>query len=275
MNLEEAMDNSNLSEELNNQIRKCVWEYINKKDFEFYKKLASEKVNFAIADLLKKVLQPTPNSAVVITTNYDRIVEYAADIVEATIVTGFEGSLIRKVAFPNDAVHNARIRVRERTVRIWKVHGSLDWFSNATGSIVSYPMTSAIPEGYTPLIIPPGKNKFFSTHNEPFRDVIFQADNAFSRAGSFVCIGYGFNDEHIQPKLIEQIKAGKPIVVLCREATEACKRYVISDDVKKYAIIEYCGSGKTAVTCSVNDGKPEEFDIEFWDLSNFLKTVWG
>jgi hypothetical protein len=275
MNLEEAMDKNSLSEELNNHIRKFVWKYINNKDFEFYKKLTSEKVDFAIVDLLKKILQPTPNSAVVITTNYDRLVEYAADIVEATIVTGFEGSLIRKVAFPTDAVHNARIRARERTIRIWKVHGSLDWFANTSGNIISYPMTSTIPLGHTPLIIPPGKNKFVSTHNEPFRDIISHADNAFLRAGSFICIGYGFNDEHIQPKLIEQIKSGKPIVVLCREATEACKRNIVSDDVKKYAIIECCRSGKTAVTCSLNGGKTEEFDTEFWDLPNFLKTVWG
>jgi hypothetical protein len=173
--------------------------------------------------------------------------------------------------FPSDKVRNTRIHTRERTVQIWKVHGSLDWFEDSTGGIVSYPMTSVIPAEHKPLIIPPGKDKYSSTHNEPFRDVITKADNAFVRAGSFICIGYGFNDEHIQPKLIEQIKADKPIVVLCYEATDSCKRNVISSDVKKYAVIERREGGKTAVTCSANSGITEEYDTEFWELPNFIK----
>jgi len=275
MGLEEAIDHSNLPNDLNDQVRKFVWNYINLHDIQLFHKLTACKADFALAELLRKVLTPTPNFATVITTNYDRVAEYAADIIGATIVTGFEGSLIRKMEFPNVKVRNARIRVRERTVQILKVHGSLDWFKNTYGDIVSYPLTLDIPMGHNPLIIPPGKDKYSATHNDPFRGIMFQADDAFTRAGSFICIGYGFNDEHIQPRLIEQIQSGKPIVALCHKATDACKQYVISDNVKKYAVIEYRDGGKTAVTSSATSGKTEEYDADFWELPNFMKTVWG
>jgi hypothetical protein len=275
MGLEEAMDNSELPVDLSDNVRKFVWNFINQKDTAFFHRLTKGRTEFALADLFQKVLKPTPNSATVITTNYDRVAEYAADIVGATAITGFEGSLIRKVELPKSKTRNARIRARERTVQIWKVHGSLDWFEDSTGGVVSFPMTPGIPTGYKPLIIPPGKDKYSSTHNEPYRSVIYQADDAFSQAGSFICIGYGFNDEHIQPKLIEQIHAGKPIVVLCYEATDACRQKVVSSDVKKYAVLEHRDGGKTAVTCSSGGGKTEEYDADFWGLPKFMKTVWG
>lgn len=62
------------------------------------------------------------------------------------------------------------------------------------------------PTGYTPLIVPPGKEKYSTTHEEPYRTIIEEADKEFKRAGSFLCIGYGFNDSHIQPKLISANK---------------------------------------------------------------------
>jgi hypothetical protein len=275
MNLEDALDNSMLSETSGNLIREFVWNSVNKKDLEFFCRINNGSNEFALVNLLRKVLQPTPNEVTVITTNYDRLVEYATDIIGATAISGFEGTLIRKPEFPTAKAIQERIRVRERKVNIWKVHGSLDWFKTETGNIVSYPLSDVIPSRHTPLIIPPGKDKYSSTHSEPYRDVIAQADNSFTRSGSYICVGYGFNDEHIQPKLITQIKQGKPIVVLCQYATEACKQFVISDEVKKYAVLEQGAHGKTRVTSSLNGGIPITFDNEFWQLSDFIKTIWG
>ena len=101
--------------------------------------------------------------------------------------------------------------------------------------IVSFPLQEQIPLGFTPLIVPPGKEKYSTTHDEPYRSIIEEADKEFKKAGSFLCIGYGFKDSHIQPKLISQIKCGgKPIVVITKEATAECLRLVADTNVKKY-----------------------------------------
>ena len=272
MNLEEAIDKTPLSDTSIDILRRIIWEYINNQDLAFFKKLSQDQSNFALADLLRIIIQPASNTATVITTNYDRLAEYAADIIGATTITGFEGNLIREIEFPNPALQRRRIQRRERVVNIWKVHGSLDWFSKDNGSIVSFPLSIGIPPNHNPLIIPPCKGKYSLTHEEPYRDVIAQADIAFSKAGSFLCIGYGFNDDHIQPKLIREIKNGKPVVVLCHKSTEACKQNIISADVKKFVIMEYSSDGKTLV--SGNDYY-EIYDGEFWKLPDFIKTIWG
>jgi hypothetical protein len=271
MNLEEAIDATSLSDVSFDKLRRIVWQYINERDLAYLQELSQEKSNYALADLLKIVIQPAPNNATIVTTNYDRLAEYAVDLIGATAVTGFEGRLIRTPEFPTANVQKKRIRARERIVNIWKVHGSLDWFLNENGKIVSYPLSVEIPAKHSPLIIAPGKGKYNFTHNEPYRDAIAQADTAFSKAGSFLCIGYGFNDGHIQPKLIEQIRSGKPIVVICHTATEACKQNVVSVNVKKFLIIEYSTDKKTSVT---GNGYNEIYDGDFWRLPDFIKTIW-
>ena len=210
------------------------------------------------------------DKAVVVTTNYDRLSDYAADGIGASSVTGFEGSYIRKLELPTNFAATKRVRVRERIVDIWKVHGSLDWFVDAKGEVFSFPLSQEIPVGFSPLIVPPGKDKYSSTHNEPYRSIISEADKAFTAAGAYLCIGYGFNDEHIQPKLLAQIASGKPIVILVRTITDACKQHIISAGIRKYLIFERSDDSHTKV---YGNGWSEIYDGQFWCLDEFLK-VW-
>jgi hypothetical protein len=272
MNLEEAVDKSNLSEEGKQFLRKIVWECVNNADLKFFEELISKTSNFPLAELFRKIIRPTPNRVNVITTNYDRLAEYAADYIDATATTGFEGCFLQKPDFPTESLRNRSINARERVISIWKVHGSLDWFTNGQQAPVSYPHTRDIPSAHIPLIIPPGKDKNSATHAEPFRDIITQADNAFKSADAFLCIGYGFNDEHIQPKLISQIRSGKPIVILAKQATDSCKRNVIQSAVAKRIIVEEAGDGKTKA--NVND-TDLEFGGDLWNLETFIQQTWG
>lgn len=64
-----------------------TWETINRHDTEFFdtNQLSPPK---EFVELLNKVIAPAPNKAVVVTTNYDRLPEYAADGIDATSITG-------------------------------------------------------------------------------------------------------------------------------------------------------------------------------------------
>lgn len=267
--LENALDASTLKEETQNRIREIVWDCVNKSDLDFFENREPLE-HFAIAKLFSKAIQPTPNKISVVTTNYDRIAEYAADIIDASIVTGFEGSLIRKVALPSRNTSMKRIRARERTIEIWKVHGSLDWFISDEKQVVSFPLSSKIPKQHTPAIVPPGKDKYSTTHYEPFRTIIGCADEAFLRAGSYLCIGYGFNDEHIQPKLLNEITKGKPIVVLTKKMSESCRKHLIAAGASKFMVLESNENGKTVIH---GNGWREIYDGNLWSVDEFLK-IW-
>lgn len=267
--LEGAIDSVTLLPETLKEIRRVVWETVNENDLSYFD---SNSVNppKALIDLIRKVLAPTPNKAVIVTTNYDRLAEYSADGVGATTITGFEGALIKKLELPSTSLRTRRTRARERVVDIWKVHGSLDWFIAPDGTVVSFPLTRVIPDTFQPLIIPPGKEKYSSTHDEPYRTIIAEADNAFVQAGAYLCVGYGFNDEHIQPKLLAQISKGKPIVVLARTITSACRKHIVDAGIKKYLIFECADATHTKV---YGNGWEEIYEGQYWLLDDFLK-IW-
>lgn len=267
--LELAIDSVDLKQETLDNIRIVVWKAVGEKDWEYFHNNPASAPK-TMVKLLEKVIAPTPNMATVVTTNYDRLPEYAADLIGATTVTGFEGELIRKFELPTSVVKAKRTRARERIVDIWKVHGSLDWFVNESNQVVSFPLSKEIPCGFRPLIVPPGKDKYSSTHEEPYRTIISKADNAFVEAGAYLCVGYGFNDEHIQPKLLAQIKKGKPIVVLARTMTDACKRHIIEAGISKYLVFEQADDSHTKV---YGNGWNEIYDGQYWSLDKFLE-IW-
>lgn len=267
--LEKAIDSVSLNDATVKAIRTTTWESVNDGDLNYLKSNAFSPPE-ALMKLFEKVIAPTPNKAVVVTTNYDRLPDYAADGIGASSITGFEGTYIKKLELPSSSVTTKRVRGRERIVEIWKVHGSLDWFTDAKGEIFSFPLSQEIPDGFSPMIVPPGKAKYSSTHNEPYRSIISEADKAFTTAGAFICIGYGFNDEHIQPKLLAQIAGGKPIVILVRTMTDSCKRHIIEAGIKKYLIFERTDDSHTNV---YGNGWSETYDGQYWCLDEFLK-VW-
>lgn len=267
--LEKAIDSVSLNEATINAIRTITWENVNRCDLNYLESNAFSSPE-SLVKLFEKVIAPTPNKAVVVTTNYDRLPDYAADGIGASSITGFEGTYIKKLELPNSSVTTKRVRGRERIVEIWKVHGSLDWFTDAKGEIFSFPLSQEKPAGFSPLIVPPGKDKYSSTHNEPYRSIISEADKAFTTAGAYLCVGYGFNDEHIQPKLLAQIANGKPIVVLVRTMTDACKHHIIGAGIRKYLIFERSDDSHTKV---YGNGWSEIYDGQFWCLDEFLK-VW-
>ena len=268
--LETAIEiTSELSSESKNLIREIIWNTVNEKDKAFfYQQLQTGFLDFPLTRLIKKLTEPAPYNANIVTTNYDRLAEYAVDIAKATAVTGFEGLYHRCVELSAKTT-KARIRARERTVSIWKVHGSLDWFQSLSGDAVSFPLQNAIPQNFTPLIVPPGNEKYLSTHNEPYRTILTQSDAAIVNAQAYLTIGYGFNDTHIQPKIITEIKNGKPIVVLAKQATDACKNLFAQNNIKKYIIIEE-DSQKTKVNIN---GQENVYDGSFWNLKDFME-VW-
>lgn len=249
-------------------IRKIVWQKVNNSNNAFFMKaISTDFADFSLISLLQKILAPSPNKADIITTNYDKLAEYAADWIGASVITGYEGTYYRKMEIPSQHLTSKRIKARERLVSIWKVHGSLDWFLSPSGKQCALPECITFPNEYIPNIVPPGNDKFQTTHQDPYRTIMTQADNAIVNAQCYLAIGYGFNDEHIQPKIIEEIKKGKPIVVITKKATDACKNVLAQSDVQKYMIIEE-DNNQTLVT---SKDWYATYDEKFWSLDGFIK----
>lgn len=236
--------------------------------------LIADRRHLPLSRLYKHLFTSTHKTLHVVTPNYDRLAEYAADAVEFAVFTGFNHGHLQLRAKEADArlVTNGQ---QVRTVKVWKVHGSLDWFHDAADRIIALPQMEHTPAGFAPLMITPGVEKYRLAHGEPFRTIFTCSDTALEGARSYLCVGYGFNDEHLQTKLVERCDTDSvPLVVVTQGLTDMAKAFLKGGKCRRYLAIEAADPGSRFYTHEHPDG----FDVphwEAWQLSAFLDMTIG
>jgi SIR2-like domain len=227
---------------------------------------------FPVSKLFQRLFQSSNTTINIVTTNYDRVAEYASDTAGLSHSTGFVPGYIQ-AREGTDRVTVYRGAKAARTVRIWKVHGSLDWFERRDGTTVSAPLFEVPPASLTPLIVSPGVSKFQRTHDEPFRSAIQGADRALEHAEGYVCVGFGFRDTHMEPKLVERCRqTNVPITVLARVLTDEAKVFLKLKAGTSYLAFEETTDGTRAYTHEHPSGIEIPYK-DFWSLNGFLTLV--
>ncbi|MFC5423757.1 SIR2 family protein [Bosea eneae] len=225
--------------------------------------------------LLKHLLKPSTGIPVV-TTNYDRLVEIAAEEAglgaDTLFVGGFAGALnetessmsfCREVSLQGKIV---RTRYQDRAV-ILKPHGSLDWYHRA-GKPVRYAGDLDIPR----LIITPGLNKFRNGYESPFDRHRERANGAIDRATRFLIIGYGFNDDHLETHLTPRIASGTSTLLLTFELSE--NAIALAREHGNVIAIERAIVGSTEGSRVFWNRTLHEIpDKNLWDLGTFISEV--
>ncbi len=123
--LEEALKDKNLPDTLLTKIVALTWQCVNCKDKSLLDVAASNGNKFPLGRLLLRMFNSTHSKIHVVTTNYDRVTEYACNSVGILFQTGFTPGYVQKWESTGQVgfIHN---RKASRVVKIWKVHGSLD-----------------------------------------------------------------------------------------------------------------------------------------------------
>lgn len=270
--LEEALQKTAAPNSLVQKIVNLTWSNIASDDLSVLTRATIGAERFPLSDMYRGLFRSANRTIDVVTPNYDRIAEYAADTANFIHSTGFVPGIIRQREGA-DAVCVYRGNDVARTVRIWKVHGSLDWFINEASMVVSLPLTASLPDGHLPSIVTPGVSKYERTHDEPFRSTIQGADAALGAASAFLCIGYGFRDTHIEPKLVERCRQRSvPIVILARTLTDDARRFLARNAGSSYLALEKHDSGTRAFCAEAPEGVVLQ-GIDIWSFPSFNNLV--
>ena len=260
-------------------IANVIWQKIAKADWQAMLTIAKGEMDETpLARLLNILAQRASGSVDVVTTNYDRIAESAAERARLKHYTGFTYGHFRR---PDE---DARREYPDKAVRVWKVHGSLDWFilpsESRPGEVVAFPTRDQLPkkEQWVPAIVLPGKSKYELTHREPFRTILRGADDAIARAKSVLCIGFGFRDMHILPELRKQCeKRDMTIVILTKHLTDDGKKFLKHCRCDSGLVLTQDGNSQN--TCMVSGKKlgSQRPDIiekrDLWRLSSFMQLI--
>ncbi|WP_321418289.1 SIR2 family protein [uncultured Desulfobacter sp.] len=264
--LENALQRVQLPPSISKLIVEETWKLLNPEDLKvFYDSLYNRNL-FPLGKLLSHMFQSTVKEIDIITTNYDRLAEYACEQEQIHHYTGFSHGYIRTEIAKNVISTN-------RQVNIWKVHGSLDWFRNDQNILLGLPNTMEIQTSLTPEIVTPGIEKYKRTHTEPFRTILNESDRSIDNAKSYLCIGFGFNDVHIQEKLVNKcVNNSARLLIITHTLTDGAKDLLFVKGCKEYLAFESNGAN-TKVYSSRLKNPVELIGENYWSLAGLLNLI--
>lgn len=207
------------------------------------------------------------------TTNYDRIVEFGAELAGIRLIDRFVGTvnpIFRSSRLEIDMHYNppgirGEPRYLEGVVHFAKLHGSLDWvYQNGNVRRISVPFGAETLESYLTLLdgsvpnaqslmIYPNASKDRETSEYPYVELFRDLAAAICRPNSTIVLyGYGFSDEHINRVIKDMLTIPSSHLVVISYSDEGDRIQKFFDDVKRPAQItlligEHFGDLKTLV----------------------------
>jgi hypothetical protein len=139
----------------------------------------------------------------VFTTNYDLLLEEALEANRVPYFDGFVGSF--KTFFDLQAIEEDLLPAR--WARVWKIHGSLNWFEDDHGTVHRGRIEGAR------RVIYPSHLKYDESRRMPYLAMLDRL-HAFLRQSAAVLIvcGHSFNDMHLNEVMVQGLQ-GNPTAV--------------------------------------------------------------
>lgn len=144
------------------------------------------------------------------TTNYDLLMEQALEDLEVPYFDGFVGA--KRSFFDLRALEDNLIP--KHWSRLWKIHGSINWYQEKIVGQKKVYRSSEIKEDASHLIYP-SHLKYEESRKMPYLALIDQLNRFIRRKSSLLILsGYSFNDGHLNDTIVNALKANPTAMVL-------------------------------------------------------------
>lgn len=270
--LEEALHNTRPSSYIEECIRQVTARYVGDADKKIFEDIVRKRKALRFSEYLKH-FTIRDQGLTVITTNYDRLIEYACESSGIMVDTLFVGKYLARFN-PEQSKYVSCIGVQKRNnktslkyapkVTVLKPHGCLNWhlLDGIPYSVARYSVDDS-------LIITPGLNKYREGYSDPFDTHRSKANSEIDKAQRYIIIGYGFGDDHLETHLIKQLSSGKPALLLTHSLSPKAEKIV--RECKNVTAICHANSTDTKVI----DARGETIlsGMNLWDLREMLQEV--
>ena len=161
----------------------------------------------------------TPSKLTIVTTNYDTLIEDAADSIEYTVMDGFsfshrpyfnsdmfEWNLVKDIA----NIKTRELEYKKNIINLLKLHGSLTWERDTKGI-----RRKEKADVVNPIMIFPSSNKYMQSYQEPYFELFTKFQELLKRSNTLlITTGFSFADNHISQMIIQAILHNKSLAVL-------------------------------------------------------------
>lgn len=161
----------------------------------------------------------TPSKLTIVTTNYDTLIEDAADSIEYTVMDGF--SFSHRPYFSSDMfewnlvkdIENIKTReleYKKNIINLLKLHGSLTWERDSKGI-----RRKEKADVSNPIMIFPSSNKYMQSYQEPYFELFTKFQELLKRSNTLlITTGFSFADNHISQMIVQAILHNKSLSTL-------------------------------------------------------------
>ena len=276
--------------ELLNEIITITGEFIAEIDRKYAYDIANDLVRWPAIGVIKKIYDALPESTPalhILTPNYDMLFEYMCEREGILYTNGFIGGITKTVNWEaiSLAILQKKMVVNGKRVRetyspkkhciLYKVHGSLNYFFHHDVIIENNSWSWFPPEFAERVLITPGLAKYQSLQRYR-QELIQKPDIAIENASSFLFLGYGFNDSHLEEyikrKLVNQSSPG---LIVTRDSNSRIEN-IVNNSSNVWLVCKPEGKQRgTRIHNSqfTSDLIIEEHDI--WDVRNFAARIFG
>lgn len=276
--LKEIGNISAINDELLNMIKDVSWSLIFNDDQLVLNDFLYGDRTLRLSEFIKKFNYEN-DQLFIITTNYDRLIEYALDDLNITVNTLFsDGALPRfdkNSALKRDqnyTIIKNKLRPQKRYAYalLLKPHGSISWMENKkNGSVVS----SLSLSNKNPCIITPGGTKYQQGYKFPFNQIIPLMNDQINSKNRYIFLGYGFNDTHLENQLREPTNRKKPWLIITKYLPD---NHEILDQLDDYVLIKQSTDptkGSTIIYKKNNILNTYESEDELWDIKCLTEKI--
>lgn len=164
-------------------------------------------------------LVKTPSKLSIVTTNYDTLIEDAADSIGFTVIDGFtfahrpqfdsdmfEWNLVKDI----ENIKTRELEYKKNIINLLKLHGSLTW-ERSDKHIFRKEKNNV----KNPIMIFPSSNKYMQSYQEPYFELFIKFQELLKRPNTLlITTGFSFADNHISQMIIQAILHNKSLALL-------------------------------------------------------------
>lgn len=164
-------------------------------------------------------LVKSPSKLTIVTTNYDTLIEDAADEMGYTVMDGFtfshrpyfdsdmfEWNLVKDI----ENLKTNELEYKKNIINLLKLHGSLTWERDKKGI-----RRKEKKEVSKPIMIFPSANKYMQSYQEPYFEMFTKFQELLKRPNTlFITSGFSFADNHISQMIYQAVLHNKSLAVL-------------------------------------------------------------
>lgn len=275
--LEVALHAVLTSEHVGNAIVELTAGLIAEEEAQVIGKALAKQVVLPFSKLLPHITPSTSGEVYVITSNYDRLIEISAETIGFGVDTMFVGHYFapldektsRDSFLSEIRPHRTAYRkIYRKRVRLFKPHGSLDWYE-----LDGEPIRSPIPLGLRRLMITPGAQKYKRGYESIFERHRAAANGILEEADRFLILGYGFNDEHLEKTLRRELHRGKPCLLMTLGLSPSAEAVILANPSVTALVKAKDAAGTEGTEYVSSAGKTFFPGLSIWSVDSLVEEV--